>query len=143
MLIKLTNAEIYNYADRLEKNSLGDNTYIPVVYNFYIQKNIETIFNLKAGIDKCRYQIISHYGEKDKSGNISVIEENTSAANQELHKLSMIEQDVEIFKIPIQAFKDIELTTGELKSIMFMIEEDPDFAKHLANPPSSTKTTLI
>ena len=62
MKITLTNAEIYQLTDILKKNMVGDNTYIPVIFNFYIQKNIKKLYTLREEIENCRSQILSHYG---------------------------------------------------------------------------------
>ena len=60
--ITLTNAEIYELTETLKANALGEKTYIPVMFNFYIQKNIKILYTLREEIDRCRNQILSHYG---------------------------------------------------------------------------------
>jgi hypothetical protein len=34
-----------------------------------------------------------------------------------------LEQDVTIYKVNIEAFNDLELTTGQMEALLFMIEE--------------------
>lgn len=142
MKIKMLNSLIYNYASSLENISIGEDSYIPVIYNFYIQKNIKTLLSLKEDIEKCRYQIIKHYGERTENG-FAITEENKDKANEELKQLSEIEQEVEIYQIPLHAFKDVKLTTKELNSIFFMIAENDEFAKILLDPNAGAEVINI
>lgn len=124
--LQLTNNEIYSLAENILKNPIGDCTYIPVLYNFYIQKNIVKILSLRDEIDLCRKQIISHYGEQDGEQGIRLKPEHIVAANKELKTLSNITQEVRLYQIPLSAFIDLNLTTGELKGLLPMIVEDID-----------------
>lgn len=136
MMTLMTNEQIYSIASMLEANPIGDNTYIPVVYNFYIQRNINTMLELKKNIDKCREQIIKHYGNHDESKQMWMIREDCrEAANKELAHLAEISQNVEITKLPLNVFADIKLSTQELRAIMFMIDVD-------SVDPTETTTTF-
>lgn len=136
MKITQTNGAWYELANTLTDNPIGDNTYIPVIYNFYIQKNITKILQLKQELDTCRRQIITHYGEDDGKG-VRVRPDCIDDANVELHNLSQIETELELYTIPLSAFKDIKLTTGELKGLMPMIAADPSLTEHLLQDPNT------
>lgn len=135
------NGEWYQIAEELLMYPIGNATYIPVIYNFYIQKNIMKILELKDELDNCRRQIIEHYGERKNDG-VVVAEPYINEANKELKVLSNIETELEFYAIPLEAFKDIKLTTGELKSLMPMIIEDPEFAQHLLEDPKTYVRTV-
>jgi hypothetical protein len=79
----LTNGDWYKIASTLENNPIGEGTYIPVTYNYYIQKNITKILNLKTELDTCRRQIIMHYGESCEGG-VTIKSEFVDEANKEL-----------------------------------------------------------
>jgi hypothetical protein len=56
--------------------------------------------------------------------------------------LSAIETELDLFTIPLSAFNDIKLTTGELKGLMIMIAPDPSLTEHLLQDPSSFHRTV-
>lgn len=126
----LTNNEIYQISELLNKNPINENEYIPVFINFYIQKNISLFTQLREEIDQCRRNIIFHYGE-DKEGDFIVKSEFIEQANKELEQLATITQDVEIYTLPLSTLNEVKLTTGQLKSLMFMVEEDVSLFKYL------------
>lgn len=142
MIITLTNGEWYSLADTILNNPIGDSTYIPVMYNFYIQKNINKILELKEELDNCRRQIISHYGIQEDNG-IRIATNHVDEANAELKQLSIIESSLELYVIPLEAFKDIKLTTGELKGLMPMIVADPSLTEHLLQNPETYSRTIV
>lgn len=139
--IKLKNSQIYKIMQGLNDCPLDDSQYIPVTYNFYIQKNIETIREAYSRIEKNRVNIISTFGVQINEDTLQVPPEHRETVNKELSALSEIEQEIQIYIFPIGTLKDLKLTTGELKSLMFMIEDDETFVKILfENSPVETKT---
>lgn len=139
--LKLKNSQIYKIMQGLNNYPLNDNQYIPVTYNFYIQKNIETIREAYSRIEKNRVNIISAFGVQINEDTLQVPPEHRETVNKELSALSEIEQEIQIYIFPIGTLKDLKLTTGELKSLMFMIEDDETFVKILfENSPVETKT---
>ena len=143
MKIVLTNGEWYKIAENLINNPIGENTYIPVMYNFYIQKNINKILSIRNELDKCRQQIISHYGETDPTINkVSIRSDCINEANKELATLSQLKQEIDLYAIPLEAFEDVKLTTGELKGLMPMLIPDPELSEHLLSNPDTYEYTI-
>ena len=112
--MKLKNYEIYNYTLSLQDVFNDNEKYIPIKLNFIIQRNKKLLYDLTFDIETARQNIINR---EDLS-----IEEK----NKELHILEQMEQDVNIKKINIDSIvnDDIELTSEQMKTILFMIDEE-------------------
>lgn len=122
--MKLTNTQIYNYAQLLNRAFQDSSLYLPARINFYIQKNKTTILSLGEEIEKTRSEIIQHYGELAENNMFYVKPENMTVAQAELNDLFSIEQEVNILKFSIDKFTDdIQLSMEQMEAIMFMIEE--------------------
>ena len=122
--MKLTNAQIYTYAQKLNGAFQDTSIYLPARINFYIQKNKSTILVLGEEIEKARMNIFQQYGDYTEDGMITIPPEKIAIAQQELNDLLAIEQDVNILKFSIEKFTDdISLSIEQMEAIMFMIEE--------------------
>lgn len=112
--MKLKNYEIYNYTLSLQDVFNDNEKYIPIKLNFIIQRNKKFLYDLTVDIETARQNIINR---EDLS-----IEEK----NKELHILEQMEQDVNIKKINIDSIvnDNIELTSEQMKAILFMIDEE-------------------
>lgn len=120
--MKLTNQQIYNYAQVLRAFSMDIK--LPVRINFFLQKNIQIIMNAFEEIEKARFDIGARYGVPNNSGNgYDIPQENIAIVNQELNDLFSLEQELNIHIFKLDEFDSIELTYQELSAIMFMIEE--------------------
>ena len=123
--MKLTNYEIYTYAQQLNSAFTNKNLYLPARVNFFLQKNIQLLLTLAQEIEENRLNIIRHYGiVNSDTGNIEIPADKIQIANNEIQELLMLEQDINITKINIDKFGDIELSLEQMNAIMFMIEED-------------------
>ena len=120
-----SNNQIYQIAMGIKNHPFKDDTYIPIKFNFYIQKNIETILKEFENIEKHKNDIILHYGELN-NGQVTIPSDKIDNANKELDSLGDIKQEVDIYMIPLSNIEGLNLTTGELKSIMFMIDANSD-----------------
>lgn len=122
--MKLTNNQIYNYAIELQKNFQDETQKFPIKINFYLQKNKNILLELAQDIEKIRAEIVQSYGELNTDSNSYIIpSEKVSDASKELKDLFSLEQEVQIYKINIDSLpEDLILTTGQMESIMFMIE---------------------
>lgn len=122
--MKMTNMEIYNAARRIVDAFEDSKQYLPVKVNFFIQKNKAKLSSLAEDIEKSRVEIIKNYGKIDEeTGQYTVAPEDIEAANKELEDLFALEQDVQIYKVSIDDFKDdLSLTTGQMEALMFMID---------------------
>lgn len=124
--MKLTNNQIYLYANQLTEAFQDKNQKLPIKINFYLQKNKNLLLTLAQEIEKNRLNIAMTYGNLDQETQTFIVpQENISKASQELDDLFALEQDVNIYMIDINALNnDYELTTAQMEAIMFMIESN-------------------
>jgi len=71
--MRLTNNEIYNYANALISTFQDREQRLPIKLNFFIQKNKTTLINLAQEIEKSRLEIAQAYGTLDVESNQFVI----------------------------------------------------------------------
>ena len=121
--MKLTNNQIYSYAEQLQLLNIND-CKMPVRINFFLQKNIQTIAAAGQEIEAARIQIAQTFGELNEDGTQFIVPPHKMPeAQQELNDLFNLEQDLNIHIFKLDEFDGIELTYQQLSIIMFMIEE--------------------
>jgi hypothetical protein len=122
--MKLTNSEIYSYANKLMEVFQDSNQKLPIKINFYLQKNKNTLITFAQEIEKTRFEIIQSYGELNQETQQFVVPQDKIAeASKELNDLFNLEQDVNIYMINIDSLSDdYAMTTAQMEAIMFMIE---------------------
>ena len=122
--MKLTNNEIYMYAQNLMMAFEDKDQKLPIKISFYLQKNKNTLLQLAQDIEKSRIEIAQSYGVLDEETSQYVIPpEKMEEASQELNDLFNLEQDVQIYTINIDSFgDDLTITTAQMEAIMFMID---------------------
>ncbi len=126
-MISLQNKDIYQYA--LNAQAFYDSNkdiYFPVKSSFYIYKNIDTIVEAAAYIDKCRKDILEKFGKSTDNNTYQIGDKEREFVQMELDDLSNLYQDLNITKIKLSDLKDISLTLNQIKAIAFMIEEDKE-----------------
>ena len=123
--MKLTNTQIYNYANNLFGAFDDENQKLPIKINFYLQKNKNTLLQLAQDIETSRIEIAKNYGTLDEETSQYIVPtEKMEEANKELNDLFNLEQDVQIYTINIDNLSDdITITTAQMEAIMFMIEQ--------------------
>ena len=123
--MKLTNNEIYMYAQNLMIAFEDKEQKLPIKISFYLQKNKNTLLQLAQDIEQTRLEIARSYGELDEETSQYIIPpEKMEEASQELNDLFNLEQDVQIYTINIDNLSDdITITTAQMEAIMFMIEQ--------------------
>ncbi len=122
--MKLTNQQIYTYALNLNE-AFKDNTQrLPIKFNFYLQKNKNTLIALAQDIEESRLNIIKFYGQPSEDGEkFNITHDKIGEAQNELNDLLKLEQEVTIYTIPMTSLTDdISLTTGQMEAILFMID---------------------
>lgn len=120
--MKLTNQQIYNYANSFA--NLNIDICLPVRINFFLNRNIELIKSLGEEIEDTRLQIAQSFGELNSEGTQYVVpSEQIPQAQKELEDLFNIVQEVNIHTFTLDEFDGIELPYEQTKLIMFMIEE--------------------
>ena len=120
----MKNYEIYQHAEALVKVFNNLSQPLPVKVNFYLQKNRAKLVELAQEIDQARLNIAASFGTLDEKTQQYVIpSENLQAANDEVNDLFNLDQDVKIYKVSLDSFKDdFVLTIEQMEAIMFMIE---------------------
>lgn len=123
--MKLTNIQIYNYANAYGEAFASFDSYLPVKANFILQKNVEVLAAAAEEIEKARIGIAQHYGVLNEEGTrYDIPQDKMTDVNKELQELFEIEQDLNIKSLSIEAFGNVEFTPAQMQAIMFMIEED-------------------
>lgn len=119
----LTNNQIYTYATELSAAFQDSTQEFPIKVNFYLQKNKETLIALAQDIEKARMNLLSRYGNLDQETNRFTIDpDKIDVASKELEDLFNLQQEVNIYKVNIDAFGDnLVLTTGQMEALLFMI----------------------
>ena len=120
----MTNNEIYTHTRQLMDAFQDDEQKLPIIINFYLQKNKNTLLGLAQDIEKARLEIAQNYGTLDDAGEQYVIPNDKLAeASKELEDLFNLEQDVAIHKISIDSLSDdLMLSAAQMEALMFMID---------------------
>lgn len=123
---KMTNLEIYAYADAL-MNAFQAEMTLPVKVNFYLQKNMTRMVEAAKDIEKTRMEIIERYGTRSEDGqNIEVPADMAEVVNKELEDLFTLEQEIKVNEIALDAFDGIDLTSAQVAAISFMIKDEEE-----------------
>ena len=127
MNIILTNNEIYNYADGLMKNFSNQDLKLPIKINFYLQKNQLELLTLAQEIEKQRINIIQEYGTlNEETQNYNVPDNKIAEVTKKINELFNLTQEVKIYKVKLKDFGNLELTSGQMQALLFMIEEEDE-----------------
>lgn len=128
MNITLTNNQIYNYINSLiEQFSKSEDIKFPVKVNFYLQKNQNTLLTLAQEIEQERVNIAQEYGILNKeTEQYEVPPEKIQEASQKLNDLFDLTQEVKLYKVKLEDFGNIELTSGQMQALLFMIEDEEE-----------------
>ena len=125
MIQKMTNRDIYDYAQLLINAFQKSEIKLPIKINFYLQKNKKTLCSLAQEIEEQRKVIIREYGVMNsEKETIEVPLEKISEASQKMNELFNLTQDVNIYKVKLDDFDNIELTQQEMEALLFMIEDE-------------------
>ena len=127
MMMTLTNNEIYVYANALSEQFGQDQVKLPLKVNFYLQKNINELISLAQDIEKQRMSIASEYGTlNEETQQYEIPEDNITAAQNKLDELFNLTQEVKIYKVKLDAFGDIDLSSAQMQALLFMIDEEEE-----------------
>lgn len=126
-MMKMTNEQIYLTAEMLVNNFNKNtkNIYLPAKINFFLQKNINLILQLSKEIEESRLNIARQYGTLNSEQTAFIIsEEKEKEANLELQDLLSLTQEVNIHKLKLNDFENINLSFDQMSAILFMIDEE-------------------
>lgn len=123
--MKLSNAIIYDVATKLRANFPQDGDMsMPIKLYFYLQKNIEVLFNAASEIDKSRLLIAKTYGTLNPENNVyDIPPDQIERASNELRDLFELEQELPIHMFKLEDFEGLEFTFAQMNALMLMIEE--------------------
>lgn len=122
------NSKIVEYINVLN-NTFGEeqNLKLPAKVAFIIEYNTSMLYSKYEFIEKARVNIGKKYGvlSEDKSRYI-LPKEKIELAEMELEQLMGIEQTVELIPLPLKELDKCDLTLGQIKAILFMIEQEEE-----------------
>lgn len=99
-MAKLSNFQLDNMLSALSNCSTAGG-----IVGFAIARNYRIIASALTEYLKTKNEIIQKYGDEDENGNLSVTDpEKLKAANKELSKYASLTQEVNIMKVPEDAF---------------------------------------
>lgn len=124
---KITNNEIYENAKKINTAFKNNDIKLPIKINFYLQKNKKKLFSLAIEIEQQRELIIKEYGVlNEKTQQYEVPSEKIQEASQKLNDLFNLTQEVKLYKVKLEDFGNIELTSGQMQALLFMIEDEEE-----------------
>lgn len=125
MKILLNNKLIYEYTLSLKQNFNDNKINLPIKLNYAIQRNLNTLSQIVETTEKMKMAIGEKYGEYNSETNsYQIPPEQVPNANKELNTLMEIEESVDIRKIKLSELEDLSLTSEQMASLLFMIEEE-------------------
>lgn len=125
MIMTLTNNQIYNYLNDLTENFSNNSLQLPIKANFYLQKNIKELLDLAQEVEKERIAIGKKYGTFDEEqSNYRIDPDKLQDAQKDMNELLEIPQEVKIYKLKLEDFGEINLTSKQMQALLFMIEEE-------------------
>ena len=122
--IKISNGEIFTIAIILKDLCNDPSFVLPIKANFYLQKNKNLFLELAQEIEDSRNEIFAKFGtlNEDKTG-YNFKEEVIAEANAELDDLLKLVQEIDLYMINLEDFKEIKLNSQQMSALMLMIEE--------------------
>jgi hypothetical protein len=131
MLVK--NAQIANDAVVQAINTLAS-AKIPARAGFILAQNLEMISKLAETYEKQRVKLVEEFAEKDADGkpvtvpaengrtNIKLDPARVVEFNKQFEELLNVETELALKKIKLDDIGAVELTTGELANILWLID---------------------
>lgn len=127
MTVTLTNNKIYNYANSIIENFSGVDIKFPIKVNFYLQKNQTELMALAQDIEKQRVDLIQEYGTlNEETQQFEIPPEKVVEVSQKINDLFNLTQEVKLYKVKLEDFGDIELTSGQMQALLFMIDDEDE-----------------
>lgn len=120
-----TNKEIYNFYFLINENIINENIVLPIKVNFAIQKNFTLLLKLSEEIEQVKEKICTQNGNyvpEEKSFKID--KDKIESTQQQLDDLMGIKQEVKIHTIKLEDLENTQLTSKQMQSLLFMIEDE-------------------
>ena len=121
-----SNKEIIVITQSLIDNFLKDSDLkLPSMINFAIQSNLKAFTNLSEVIEETKKALARQNGHYIPEQNAYQIDpDKIDYVQAELDKLFSLEQSVNVKMINLSDIKDIPLTSQQMNTLLFMIEEN-------------------
>lgn len=117
-MAKFSNFQLDSLLSTLDNCSVADG-----VVGFAVAHNYRIIHTALAEYLKKKNEIIEKYGEKNEDGNFSVIDpEKLKKANEELSEYASLTQEINIMKVPEDAFMKSSLKAYQIIQLAWMTE---------------------
>lgn len=114
-------------------NALGNFTKekLPVKLSFAIVRNTNMLKQVYSDFEHERNKLLDSYNIKDKdgepawikTGNIEIEKSKIKNWTEDVEELLNIDVNIDVYKISISAFENLDLSTKDIEAIEFMIIE--------------------
>lgn len=123
--MKLSLNDLINAKESLTKLAKTD---VPVKIAYWLSKDVQKLNSEFVAFEEARGKLFEKYGEKQvneesKQEQIIIKTENLEVFQKEIGELLKTEVEVEVHKIKFEALGEIKLSTFDLSSLYFIIEE--------------------
>lgn len=120
-----TNKEIYNFYFLINENIINENITLPIKVNFAIQKNFTLLLKLSEEIEQVKQKICAQNGNYiPEENSFKIDKDKIESTQQQLDDLMEIKQEVKIHTIKLEDLENIQLTSKQMQSLLFMIEDE-------------------
>ena len=123
MITKLTNQEIVNIYEGIQKLRETQVDALPVKVGFSLIKDMNILQPLYSAVITTRDEVALRYGEND-NGVVHIPDEFLEKVNTELQELGSLESEVDISYIPLAAISNLSFPLDIIYSIYPIIEEN-------------------
>lgn len=119
--MQITNLEIYNYVEKVNKNFTGTEV-LPIKLNFYFQKNNKILMEAMKELEEDRISIGRKYGTETEDG-FRLDPDKIEEADKEYKELMSLTQELNLYTIDISTLPDdLVLTTGQMDALSYMLK---------------------
>lgn len=122
--MKLTNVEILKLFEGLNKLRGDRSQVLPIKAGFAIVKDIKILEPIYTSIITMRDELVRTYGEQKDDGSIAIPPDKVQQTNEELSKLSEIENEVELDILPLSMLQDLSFTLEEIDVLYPIINSE-------------------
>lgn len=121
MEARVKNGEVLELYETLQRISQNKELKFSIALGYTMAKNKERLRQEATIIYGLRRDIIMEYGRVDRN-DIIVPNEYVDEVNKKVNDLMEIENDVEVIKVPIDLFENIELNMEDIEGLSGMIQ---------------------
>lgn len=125
MRIKLSNKQIWEYTQKLDKSFKDEGIIFPAKISYAIQNNLTILLEKYELIEKNRIGIGEKYGEyNEKDGVYHIKKELIQQAQTELEDLLNVEQMIDLIFLTLKDLENCSFTMAQINALHFMIDKE-------------------